>query len=112
MPSGRRSVQCRTAGLGNGLTAQDFENPWTVAFQSGRGAPVSTLPLPRPQSLADSQDTGVKYFSGASTWTSTFEAPAEWKPGAPLRVDLGRVGDVAEVRVNGTLVGTAWKAPW
>ena len=29
-----------------------------------------------------------------------------------MRLDLGRVGDVAEVRVNGVLVGTAWKAPW
>jgi hypothetical protein len=30
----------------------------------------------------------------------------------PLRLDLARVGDVAEVRVDGTPVGTAWKAPW
>jgi hypothetical protein len=87
-------------------------NAWTVAFQPGRGAPASMLTLPRPQSLAESQDPGVRYFSGVSTWSSTFEAPAEWKPGAPLRLDLGRVGDVAEVRVNGALVGTAWKAPW
>jgi hypothetical protein len=92
--------------------AGTLEKPWTVAFQAGRGAPTSTLTLPRPQSLADNQDSGVKYFSGVSTWTSTFEAPGGWKPGAPLRIDLGRVGDVAEVRVNGTLVGTAWKAPW
>jgi hypothetical protein len=87
-------------------------NPWTVAFQPGRGAPAASLTLSRPQSLAESPDAGVKYFSGLSTWTSTFEVPAEWKPGTPLRLDLGRVGDVAEVRVNGTLVGTTWKAPW
>ena len=85
--------------------------PWAVAFQSGRGAPGS-ITVPGPQSLSDSQDGGVKYFSGISTWTSTFDAPKEWKTGAPLRLDLGRVGDVAEVRVNGVLVGTAWKAPW
>jgi hypothetical protein len=54
----------------------------------------------------------VKHFSGISTWTSTFDAPKEWKTGAPLRLDLGRVGDVAEVRVNGTMVGTVWKAPF
>jgi hypothetical protein len=27
-------------------------------------------------------------------------------------MDLGQVGDVAEVRVNGVFVGTAWKAPY
>jgi hypothetical protein len=87
-------------------------NAWTVAFQTGRGAPASPLTVSRPQSLAESQDPSVKYFSGVSTWTSTFEAPAEWKPESPLRLDLGQVGDVAEVRLNGTLAGTAWKAPW
>jgi hypothetical protein len=92
--------------------AGTLDRPWTVAFQPGRGAPDSTLTLPRPQSLAESQDPGVKYFSGVSTWTSTFDAPGEWKAGMPLRLDLGRVGDVAEVRVNGTLAGTVWKAPW
>jgi hypothetical protein len=92
--------------------AGTLDNPWTVAFQPGRGAPASALTLRRPQSLTDSRDPGVRYFSGVSTWTSTFDAPREWKPGTPLRLDLGRVGDVAEVRVNGTLAGTAWKAPW
>lgn len=32
--------------------------------------------------------------------------------GQRVRLDLGSVGDVAEVRVNGVAVGTAWKAPY
>jgi hypothetical protein len=92
-------------------TAETLGNAWTVAFQPGRGAPAS-ITLPGPQSLAESQDKGVKYFSGVSTWTSTFDTPKAWKAGAPLRLDLGRVGDVAEVSVNGNMVGTVWKAPW
>jgi hypothetical protein len=106
------SASSRTVPKAGWKTAGTLGNPWTVAFQPGRGAPASALTLPRLQSLAESQDASVKYFSGLSTWTSTFDAPAEWKAGTPLRLDLGRVGDVAEVRVNGTMVGTAWKAPW
>jgi hypothetical protein len=34
------------------------------------------------------------------------------KTGSPLMLDLGNVGDVAELRVNGTMVGTAWKFPY
>jgi hypothetical protein len=101
----------RTVARAAWKTTATLGDPWTVAFQAGRGAPDS-IALPGPQSLAESEETGVKYFSGLSTWTSTFDAPGEWAAGAPLLLDLGQVGDVAEVRVNGTMVGTVWKAPW
>jgi len=102
----------RTVTKPSWKAAGTLGNPWTVAFQPGRGAPASPITLHGPQSLAASDDKGVKYFSGISTWTSSFDAPAEWKAGAPLRLDLGEVGDVAEVSVNGTKVGIVWKAPW
>ena len=38
--------------------------------------------------------------------------PKGARPGAPLLLDLGKVGDLAEVHVNGKLVGTAWHAPY
>jgi hypothetical protein len=34
------------------------------------------------------------------------------KPGQPLLLDLGQVGDLAEVSVNGTKVGAVWHAPF
>jgi len=92
-------------------TVETLDAPWQIAFQADRGAP-SSVTLAAPQSLVESADPGVRYFSGVSTWTSTFAAPKEWTAGAPLRLDLGRVGDVAEVRVNGAPVATLWKAPW
>ncbi len=101
----------RTVATPTWRAAGSLDGPWDVAFQPGRGAPAS-VSLPGPGSLSESQDPGVRYFSGVSTWTSTFAAPKEWKPGTPLRLDLGRVGDVAEVRVNGVMVGTVWKAPY
>jgi hypothetical protein len=101
----------RTVAGATWKTAGTLGNPWTVAFQPGRGAPDS-ITLPGPESLTESAEAGVKYFSGISTWTSTFDAPGDWDEGAPLLLDLGEVGDVAEVRLNGTMVGTVWKAPW
>jgi hypothetical protein len=105
------SAGSRTVARPAFKVAATLGQPWTVAFPPGRGAPAS-ITLPAPRSLSESTESGVKYFSGVSTWTSTFDAPREWKTGAPLRLDLGRVGDVAEVRVNGTMVGTVWKAPY
>jgi len=85
--------------------------PWNVAFQPGRGAPAA-IRLPELTSLTEQADPGVKYFSGLATYATTVNLPAGTRAGTPLWLDLGKVGDVAEVRVNGTLVGTAWKAPY
>jgi hypothetical protein len=92
------------------LEQMGFDAPWTIAFQSGRGAPASiTMPALKP--LDESADTGIKYFSGTATYTTSFAPPKKAKAGAPLWLDLGKVGDVAEVRVNGQMAGTVWFAP-
>jgi hypothetical protein len=86
--------------------------PWDLAFQAGRGAPARTS-LDSLVSWSDSADQGVKYFSGTGTYTKTFQAPAEWfKTGARLWLDLGGVKNLAEVTVNGKLLGTVWKKPF
>lgn len=87
------------------------DGAWRLEFQPGRGAPPS-LEARDLKSLTDLEDPGVRYFSGVITYKTSFQAPRGYKPGAPLTLDLGRVGDVAEVLVNGTPVATAWKAPY
>ncbi|MGK6320377.1 glycosyl hydrolase [Sphingomonas sp. DT-204] len=88
-----------------------LDGVWTVAFQPGRGAPAS-ITLPDLGSLSGQANPGVRYFSGVSTYTKDFTVPAGHRPGQPLLLDLGSVGDVAEVRVNDRLVGTVWHAPY
>ena len=87
------------------------DGPWTVDFQPGRGAPAQAK-VDKLQSLTESADPGVKYFSGIATYRQTFTAPRGLKAGAPVMLDLGHVGDIALVLVNGQEVGYAWKAPW
>ena len=88
-----------------------IDGPWDVTFQANRGAPAS-MQLEALASLSDQSDPGIKYFSGTATYRKSFSLPAGSKAGAPLYLDLGRVGDVAEVRVNGQIAGTVWKAPY
>lgn len=89
----------------------EINGPWSVAFQPQRGAPAS-IELPQLMSLAEQTDPGVKYFSGIATYTKTFTLPKNIKAGTPLWLDLGKVAEIAEVRVNGKTVGIAWKAPY
>lgn len=84
------------------------EGPWQVSFQEGRGAPERVI-LAELASLSEHDDEGIRYFSGVATYTTTFSLT---RSPQTLLLDLGEVGDVAEVLVNGRLAGTAWKPPY
>ncbi|MCJ2180724.1 glycoside hydrolase [Novosphingobium sp. 2580] len=84
---------------------------WTVQFQKGRGAPEA-IHLDHLTPLEKNGLDGVKYFSGIATYSRTFALPKGTKPGSALWLDLGVVGDLAQVSVNGRDVGTVWHAPY
>jgi len=102
LPRPRESV---VQGLDEALNSN-----WVVSFQPYRGAPESTT-FDRLTSWSESADLGVKYFSGAATYSKSIEIPA-LPPGARLWLDLGGVEDVAEVAVNGKYLGILWKSPF
>lgn len=85
--------------------------PWKLAFQAGRGAPAF-IGLDKLMDWSKSDDTGVKYFSGAGTYTTTVQAMPGWfQSGAHVWIDLGDVKNLAVVTVNGKDLGQVWHAP-
>jgi hypothetical protein len=106
------SVTNRTVPAGQKKNLATFDGSWKVAFQSGRGAPDS-ITVDKLASWSDSDDPGVKYFSGTATYTRTIDAPAAWlAKGAQVWIDLGDVKNLAEVSVNGKPLGIVWHAPY
>jgi hypothetical protein len=97
------------------LTETDLaavSGPWEVRFEERRGEP-ETLDLARLGSWSDQADPNVRYFSGHATYTKHIEAPASWfRSGSPIYLDLGDVANLAEISVNGKLLGTVWKSPF
>jgi hypothetical protein len=88
------------------------EGSWMVSFPPNLGAPPS-ITLDKLSSWSESQDAGVKYFSGTGTYTKTVDAEATWfKNGAHVWLDLGDVKNLAEVIVNGKSLGIVWHAPY
>jgi alpha-L-rhamnosidase len=110
----RKPLAAGVNGASFGASARTQSAPlsgsWSVAFQPGRGAPVG-INMRELLPLNQSTDAGVKYFSGVATYTTSFALPKKAMSGAPLWIDLGKVGDVAEVLVNGQMAGTVWLAP-
>jgi len=93
------------------LPVLDVHGPWQVAFQPGRGAPP-TARLETLRSLSEEPEPGIRYFSGIATYRVRFTPPRDLTSETPLVVDLGSVGDIAEVSLNGRAVGTVWKPPY
>ncbi|MGB6691635.1 MAG: glycosyl hydrolase [Terracidiphilus sp.] len=88
------------------------EGDWKISFQPKRGAPDS-ITVDKLESWTDNSDPGVKYFSGAGTYTKTIDAQAGWfKKGAHVWIDLGDVKNLAEVMVNGKSLGVVWHTPY
>jgi hypothetical protein len=88
------------------------DGPWNLSFQAGRGAPNS-ITMDRLSDWSQSNDPGVKYFSGGATYSKTVQASTEWfKRGARLWIDLGDVKNLAVVTVNGKNLGETWHAPY
>jgi hypothetical protein len=102
-------VQAGVARKSDWRQAQVLDGGWDVTFQPGRGAPASAH-LDRLSSLSESADPGIRYFSGVATYTTSFRSSL--RLGQKALLDLGRIGDVAEVSVNGVPVGIAWNAPY
>ncbi len=91
-------------------TVATIGGAWTVAFQPNRGAPASvTLPTLSPWNK--SRDPAVKYFSGEGVYSKTFTLPGK-RGGARYVLDLGNVKELAEVTLNGKLVGAVWATPF
>jgi len=82
---------------------------WTVRFK-GMGAPDSVV----FNSLIDwtkHQDPAVRHYSGTAVYEKTFDLPTN-VTGHPLELDLGGVGVIATVFVNGKKAGCVWTTPW
>ena len=102
----------RTLPVGERKELTTLEGSWKISFQPGRGAPES-ISVDKLGSWSDSDNPGVKYFSGTGTYTKTFNAPAAWlAKGAQVWIDLGDVKNLAEVSLNGKQLGIVWHSPY
>ena len=85
--------------------------PWNVAFDN----PVIDMKQEETfKSLADwskSDNDAIKYYSGTAEYTTEFtldSIPA----GKDIFINLGKVGVMAEVTVNGKFAGGTWMSPY
>ena len=85
--------------------------PWTLFFPVGWDAPASVrLESLKPWKALD-LSAAARAFSGTAAYTAEFTLEAG-DTNACVVLDLGRVEEIASVRVNGEQVGTVWAPPF
>ncbi len=90
----------------------EITGPWDLRFPPNWGAPEHVT-LDRLISWSEHPDTGVRYFSGTATYSKTIDVAADFVGGnCRLYLDLGKVGVMAEVKLNGHDLGILWKEPY
>jgi hypothetical protein len=93
-------------------TIGELAGPWTVKFDPKWGGPAS-VSFERLQDWTHRPEPGIRYYSGKAAYARTFDLPeAARAPGQRLHLDLGKVKNLAEVRLNGRPLGVVWTAPW
>ena len=93
-------------------TPFEIAGPWQVEFAPGGGAP-NRVTFEKLIPWNDHADLRVRYFSGTAAYTKAFTMPPELMgKNQRLFLDLGHVAVVAEVRLNGKVLGTLWNAPF
>lgn len=89
-------------------TVQELDGPWKVDFDQKLGGVGST----NFESLIDwstHSESGIKYYSGTAVYHQTFDCSP--LPGQRMYLNLGKVADLASVRLNGQLLRTLWSEP-
>ncbi len=94
----------------HGNKETEISGPWKVIFPPNWGAPPSVV-FDRLISWTESDDNGIKYFSGTATYQNSFILDNE-SLNRKIILDLGELRDVAEIFINGKSAGILWKKPY
>jgi hypothetical protein len=93
-------------------TLVEINTPWSVAFESDkiRRGPSEPVTFDKLQSWSKHENESIRYYSGAAVYSNAFTLDA--KPANNIYIDLGKVGVMAKVKINGRYAGGAWTYPY
>jgi hypothetical protein len=89
----------------------DFTKPWEVSFDAAMRGPEQPVEITSLEDWSKSTNEKIRYYSGTAVYKNTVVL-SEIPSNETLYLNLGKVGNMAEVKVNGQPAGGTWTAPW
>ena len=97
--------------IDNEIPTYTLSGEWEVSFDKEWGAPEK-VSFPKLISWTESDNEGIKYYSGTGTYRKTFNYDKKNKDeNEKIYLDLGEISKVAEVWLNGENLGITWTKP-
>ncbi|WP_316810033.1 glycosyl hydrolase [Pedobacter heparinus] len=83
---------------------------WKVSFDPAYGGPEKPVTFTALNDWTRHPDSLIRYYSGSAVYSNDFKVKKE--AGQQYLLDLGTVGCIAAVEVNGISCGIVWTAPF
>ena len=87
---------------------QELDGPWEVDFDPRWSGP-GKVTFDKLEDWTQRPEDGIRYYSGTAAYRKVFSMR---QPGRDLFLDLGRVKELARVKLNGRDLGVVWCHPW
>jgi hypothetical protein len=112
--SGKRSVA--NASVYNPFSdkriTRILDGPWKVTFDTSMGGP-SNIIFDTLSDWSERPEEGIRYYSGIAVYGKKFDYPDfDRDKSSEIFLDLGKVKNLARVRLNGKDLGILWTSPW
>lgn len=95
-------------------TVVELGGPWEVHFDPQWGGPEA-VEFDQLVDWTTRSEPGIRFYSGTATYRKTFVLPADAFPPASttrIKLSLGDVRELAELKVNGESAGIVWAPPF
>ena len=89
---------------------QVIDGSWELAFDPKWGGPEKVT-FDTLEDWIDRPEEGIKYYSGKATYYKIFDCESLTK-GENLFLNLGKVNNLARVKLNGKDLGVVWTTPF
>ncbi len=87
-----------------------LEGDWEVEFDPQWGGPAAPVRFNRLEDWAARGEEQIRHYSGTAVYRTAFARPAAGS--GRVMLDLGRVHEFAEARLNGVDCGLRWRGPF
>jgi len=88
----------------------ELTKPWLVRFDPKWGGPDKPVEFASFTSWSEHTDPAIKFYSGVATYSQDVDMTI--KSGERVVLEVGNVGEMAEVKVNGQSCGFLWAVPY